>query len=170
MVDANRWDLMQARIAAGMFEELDLTWIEEPMHPDDVKAHARLRGWSSTPLALGEHLYSTQAFRDFITDGAVDVVQVDVCRIGGVTPWLEVASLAQAHNLRVCPHCGDLMQVHQHLVRAIPNSWYLEVIPIWQEGPFRQQIRLEGGKWLTPEEPGASTEFSEQAFEKYRIS
>jgi len=128
MVDANQtWDLMQARIAAGMLEELDLTWIEEPMHPDDVKAHARLRGWSSTPLA-------------------------------------------QAHNLRVCPHCGDLMQVHQHLVRAIPNSWYLEVIPIWKEGPFKQQIRLEGGKCLTPEEPGAATEFSDQAFEKYRIS
>jgi len=171
MVDANQtWDLMQARIAARMLEELDLTWIEEPMHPDDVKAHGRLRGWSSTPLALGEHLYSTQAFRDYITDGAVDVVQVDVCRVGGVTPWLEVASLAQAHNLRVCPHCGDLMQVHQHLVRAIPNSWYLEVIPIWKEGPFKQQIHLEGGKCLTPEEPGAATEFSDQAFEKYRIS
>jgi L-alanine-DL-glutamate epimerase-like enolase superfamily enzyme len=171
MVDANQgWDLLQARLAARMFEELELAWLEEPLHPDDVQAHGRLRASTSIPLALGEHLYSTQAFRDYMAAGAVDVVQVDVCRIGGITPWLEVAALAQAHNLRVCPHCGDLMQVHQHLVRAIPNSWYLEVIPIWKEGPFLQQIRLQGGKCLTPQEPGASTEFSPKAFEKYRLS
>ena len=67
---------------------------------------------------------------------AVDVVQVDVCRIGGVTPWLEVAALANAAGLRVCPHAGDLTQVHQHLVKAIPNHWLLEVIPIWETSPF----------------------------------
>jgi L-alanine-DL-glutamate epimerase-like enolase superfamily enzyme len=171
MVDANqKWDLLQARIAAKLFEELDLTWIEEPLHPDDIKAHERLKEWTSVPIALGEQVYTTQAFRDYIENGAVDVIQVDACRIGGVTPWMEVAALAHAYNLRVCPHCGDLMQVHQHLVRAIPNSWYLEVIPLWKDGPFKHQIQLEGGKCVTPYDPGASTEFTDQAFEKYRIS
>ena len=109
-------------------------------------------------------------FSDYIENHAVDLVQVDVCRVGGITPWLEVAALANAFNLRVCPHAGDLMQVHQHLVKAIPNHWLLEVIPIWDRGPFKHQIRLENGKCVTPTEPGASTDFTSQAFEQFRIN
>src|SRR5690606_10061463 len=103
-------------------------------------------------------VYSTIAFRDFIQNQAVEVVQVDVCRVGGITPWLEVAALAQAANLRVCPHAGDLMQVHQHMVKAVPNSWMLEVIPIWENGPFRHQVQLADGYALSPMEPGASSD------------
>jgi L-alanine-DL-glutamate epimerase-like enolase superfamily enzyme len=169
MVDANqRWDLMQATHAAGLFKDLNLSWLEEPMHPDDIRAHRILHGRTAIPIALGEHLYTTHAFRDYIENNAVDLIQVDVCRVGGITPWLEVAALANAANIRVCPHCGDLMQVHQHLVRAISNHWYLEVIPFWKEGPFKHQIRLANGKCLTPMEPGASTEFTEAAFERFR--
>ena len=171
MVDANqKWDLMQARAAARKFEDLGLAWLEEPLHPDDIPAHRALKQGTSIPIALGEHVYTTHAFRDYLAAGAVDVVQVDVCRVGGITPWLEVAALANAHGVRVCPHCGDLMQVHQHLVRAITNSWYLEVIPLWQTGPFKHQIRLERGKCLAPQEPGASTEMTDAAFDKFRVS
>jgi L-alanine-DL-glutamate epimerase-like enolase superfamily enzyme len=170
MVDANqKWDLMQACQAAGLLEEYRLTWLEEPLHPDDVRSHRILNESTSIPIALGEHVYTTQAFRDYIEMHAVDVIQVDVCRIGGVTPWLEVAALARAFDIRVCPHCGDLMQVHQHLVKAIPNHWYLEVIPLWEHGPFRQQIRLEAGKCITPLEPGASTDFTAEAMARYRV-
>jgi len=171
MVDANqKWDPLAGRTAAGLLQDSNLTWLEEPLHPDDVAGHAQLRQQSRIPIALGEHLYSTHAFRDFITRQAVDVVQVDVCRIGGITPWLEVAALANAHGLRVCPHCGDLMQVHQHLVRAIANRWYLEVIPLWETGPFQHQIRLQDGVCLTPREPGASTDFTARAFEQFRVN
>lgn len=171
MADANQtWDLMQARLAARTLSGLGLSWLEEPMHPDDVSAHAQLSSESSIPIALGEHVYSTLAFRDFIQNRAVSVVQVDVCRVGGISPWLEVAALAHAANLRVCPHAGDLMQVHQHLVKAIPNSWMLEVIPIWEKGPFKHQIQLADGKALNPVEPGASTDFTRAAFEQYRTS
>ena len=169
MVDANqKWDLMQASQATGLLQELDLSWIEEPLHPDDIKAHRVLKQRTSLPVALGEHVYTTHAFRDYIENNAVDVVQVDVCRVGGITPWLEVAALANTANLRVCPHAGDLMQVHQHLVKAIPNNWLLEVIPIWEEGPFRHQIQLKDGKCVSPAEPGASTDFTDAAMAKYR--
>jgi L-alanine-DL-glutamate epimerase-like enolase superfamily enzyme len=171
MVDANqKWDLMQATQAARLLEGLDLGWLEEPLHPDDVRSHARLAARTTIPVALGEHVYTTQAFRDYIEHDAVAVVQVDVCRVGGITPWLEVAAMANAFNLRVCPHAGDLMQVHQHLVKVIPNHWLLEVIPIWKQGPFVHQIRLEDGKCLTPTEPGASTDFTRRAFDEFRIS
>jgi L-alanine-DL-glutamate epimerase-like enolase superfamily enzyme len=171
MVDANqKWDLLQAQRAARLFDDLDLSWLEEPLHPDDIPAHRLLKESTSIPIALGEQVYTTHAFRDYLTQHAVDVVQVDACRLGGVTPWLEVAALAAAHGVRVCPHCGDLMQVHQHLVRAIPNHWYLEVIPLWEIGPFVHQIKIEAGMCLPPTEPGASSDLTAEAFEKYRVS
>ena len=171
MVDANqKWDLMQASHAARLLEDMDLAWLEEPLHPDDIRSHRVLSQRTSIPIALGEHVYTTHAFRDYIENNAVAVVQVDVCRIGGITPWLEVAAMANAFNLRVCPHAGDLMQVHQHIVKVIPNHWLLEVIPIWEQGPFKHQIRLKDGKCLTPTEPGASTEFTSRAFEQFRVS
>jgi L-alanine-DL-glutamate epimerase-like enolase superfamily enzyme len=171
MVDANqKWDLMQACQAASLLGDFDLSWLEEPLHPDDIRSHRILNESTDIPLALGEHLYTTHAFRDYIENRAVDLIQVDVCRIGGITPWLEVAAMANAFNIRVCPHCGDLMQVHQHLVKVIPNHWLLEVIPLWEQGPFKHQIRLERGTCLTPMDPGASTEFTSQAFEKFRVS
>jgi L-alanine-DL-glutamate epimerase-like enolase superfamily enzyme len=171
MVDANqKWDLMHARQAARLLEDLSLSWLEEPLHPDDIPAHRALKDSTSIPIALGEHLYTTHAFRDYLASGAVDVVQVDVVRVGGITPWLEVGALANAHGVRVCPHCGDLMQVHQHLVRAIANSWYLEVIPLWEVGPFQHQVRLEDGLSIAPQEPGASTDLTPLAFERFRVS
>jgi L-alanine-DL-glutamate epimerase-like enolase superfamily enzyme len=171
MVDANqKWDLMQASQAARLLEEFDLGWLEEPLHPDDIRSHQLLARHSRIPIALGEHVYTTHAFRDYIENDAVAVIQVDVCRIGGITPWLEVAAMANSFNLRVCPHAGDLMQVHQHLVKVIPNHWLLEVIPIWEEGPFQHQIRLEDGKCVTPVQPGASTDFTRKAFHQFRVS
>lgn len=171
MVDANqKWDSRRACEAARRLVEFDVKWIEEPLHPDDVEGHVKLRQSSPAPIALGEHVYSTHMFRDFIQRGGVDVVQVDVCRVGGVTPWLQVASLADSFGLPVCPHAGDLMQVHQHLVKAIPNNWLLEVIPLWEKGPFEHQVVLENGYCMSPEMPGASTDFSEEAFSRYRVS
>ncbi len=171
MVDANqKWDLQQASYAAGLLEEFDLSWLEEPLHPDDIRSHRILNERTSIPIALGEHVYTTHAFRDYIENRAVDLVQVDVCRVGGITPWLDVAAMANAFNIRVCPHAGDLMQVHQHLVKVIPNNWYLEVIPLWEIGPFEHQVQLEDGKCLAPLAPGASSDFTERAFEEFRVS
>ena len=170
MVDANqKWDLMQARHAARLLEDLDLAWLEEPLHPDDIRSHRQLASETSIPIALGEHVYTTHAFRDYLESNAVHVIQVDVCRIGGVTPWLEVAAMANTFNIRVCPHAGDLMQVHQHLIKVIPNNWMLEVIPIWERGPFRHQVRLQDGKCLAPTEPGASTDFTLEAVDQFSI-
>ena len=171
MVDANqKWDLMHARQAAALLEDLGLSWLEEPLHPDDIRSHRLLCESTRIPIALGEHVYTVHAFRDYLESNAVAVVQVDVCRVGGITPWLEVAALAGAFGVRVCPHAGDLMQVHQHLVKVIPNSWMLEVIPIWEKGPFVHQVRLAGGKCLAPTAAGATSEFTREALDAYRVA
>ncbi|MFO1466027.1 MAG: mandelate racemase/muconate lactonizing enzyme family protein [Steroidobacteraceae bacterium] len=170
MIDANqKWDLEQARLAFRSMEGLALSWIEEPLHPDDIAGHAELHSRANLPVALGEHVYTTHAFRDYIDRPAVDIVQVDVCRVGGITPWLQVAAMAEAANLRVCPHAGDVMQVHQHLVKVIPNHWLLEVIPIWENSPFRHPIQLRDGFCRSPETPGADTEFTPEAFERFSV-
>lgn len=170
MADVNQaWDFNTAFTVGKRLEEFDLTWLEEPLHPEDIKAHRQLRKKVNIPIALGEQIYTAQAFRDFIEQEAVDILQVDVTRIGGITPWMEVAALAGINNIRVCPHAGDLGQIHQHLIRAIPNSWYLEGGGWWFK-LFKDQVEIKDGMNLTPRQPGASAEIDPEAFEKYRIS
>ncbi|MBW2063035.1 MAG: mandelate racemase/muconate lactonizing enzyme family protein [Deltaproteobacteria bacterium] len=170
MIDVNQaWDFNTACVWGQRLEEFNLVWLEEPLHPDDIKAHRLLREKVNIPIALGEHVYTTQAFRDYIEQEAVDILQVDVTRIGGITPWMEVAAMANVNNIRVCPHAGDLGQVHQHLIRAIPNSWFLEGGGWWTR-MFKDQVEIKEGMNLTPLNPGASTEFDEEYFEKNRVS
>ena len=170
MVDANQaWDVQTSLRAARELERFNLGWLEEPLHPDDIRGASEVRSKTAIPIALGEHVYSVHAFQQFVEQKAVDVIQVDVCRVGGITPWLEVAAIANAAGLRVCPHAGDLMQVHQHLVRAIPNSWLLEVIPLWETGPFVNQIKLERGFAHAPEDIGASSDFTDDAWTRFAV-
>ena len=86
-----------------------------------------LAGSTSVPIAVGESLYSLSQFKDYLVAGAASIVQVDVARIGGITPWMKVAHMAEAHNVPVCPHF--LMELHVSLVCAIPNAPWLEYIP-----------------------------------------
>ena len=107
MVDANqKWDLMQARRR----RDYSKIWIcrgwKSRCIRTTFRAHRALKRAPSIPIALGEHVYTTHAFRDYIESGAVRLMQVDVCRIGGVTPWLEVAAMANANGIRVCPHAA----------------------------------------------------------------
>ncbi len=112
---------------ADRLRELDLAWIEEPLPADDIDGHVRLSRSTSTPIAVGESLYSIRHFREYMQKGACSIVQVDVGRIGGITPWLKVAHAAEAFDMPVCPHF--LMELHVSLVCAVPNGKYVEYIP-----------------------------------------
>jgi len=128
MVDANQaFAYHEALLRAHMLADVGVTWFEEPMPADDLTGHARLSAASRVPIAVGESLYSPGQFADYLRAGACSIVQVDVARVGGITPWLKVAHMAEAMNLAVCPHF--LMELHVSLVCAIPNSWMLEYIP-----------------------------------------
>jgi len=126
--DANQaFNVDEAIRRARHYEGVDVGWFEEPLPADDVEGHARLARSTSIPIAVGESLYGLSHFRDYLQRGACSIVQVDVARIGGVTPWLKVAHLAEAYNVAVCPHF--LMELHVALCCAIPNSRWLEYIP-----------------------------------------
>ena len=79
------------------------------------------------PIAVGESLYHPSHFREYLERGACSVVQVDCARIGGITPWLKVAHLAETFNVAVCPHF--LMELHVSLTAAVPNGAWVEYIP-----------------------------------------
>jgi L-alanine-DL-glutamate epimerase-like enolase superfamily enzyme len=105
MVDANQlWDLPTARRAVAALAPLGLHWLEEPLPADDLPAHANLRAAVDVPIAVGENLYTTYRFRDFLAAGACDVVQPNVLRVGGITPFMRIAELAHAYDVPVMPH------------------------------------------------------------------
>ena len=129
MVDANQcFTLREALRRAPRYAELGIAWFEEPLPADDVAGHARLAAPARLPIAVGESLYSIEPFRATMCSGArASIVQVDVARIGGITPWLKVAHLAETFNLAVCPHF--LMELHVSLCAAVPNAAWVEYIP-----------------------------------------
>ncbi len=152
MVDANQgFSLSQAIRRARMLEDNGICWFEEPLPADDVAGHARLACSTSVPIAVGESLYSISQFKEYLTAGAASVIQVDVARIGGITPWLKVAHLAEAHNVTVCPHF--LMELHLSLVCAIPNAKWLEYIP-QLDIITTQKMRIEYGIAYPSDAPG----------------
>jgi len=168
MVDANQcFSLSEAIRRAAMLEEFDIAWFEEPMPADDVGAHATLAQHTSVPIAVGESLYSLSQFKDYLARGAASIVQVDVARIGGITPWLKVAHLAQAFNVSVCPHF--LMELHVSLVCAVPNAPTLEYIP-QLETITTAPLRIENGHAFAPQAPGIGIDWDWQAIAAQRIA
>jgi L-alanine-DL-glutamate epimerase-like enolase superfamily enzyme len=128
MTDANQaFTVDEAIRRARQYEPLDIAWFEEPLPADDLGGHVRLARSTAVPVAVGESLYSPLHFREYLAAGACSIVQVDVGRIGGITPWLKVAHLAETFNLPVCPHF--LMELHVALCCAVPNARWVEYIP-----------------------------------------
>jgi L-alanine-DL-glutamate epimerase-like enolase superfamily enzyme len=165
MVDVNqKWDLVTAVRCARELAGLNIGWIEEPLHPDDVLGHAALRRESTVPIALGENVYNIEAFASFLAAQAVDIVQVDVTRVAGVSEWLRVAAAAQAASLPVMPHAGDLMQLHQHLVAATSTDFKptIEYLP-WGLDVFEHPVQMKGSTVVLPQRPGASSAISRSA-------
>ncbi len=170
MIDANEgWDFNTAMTWGKRLEDCHLAWFEEPLHADDVEGHARLARELAIPIAVGENLYTRFAFRDYLREGAVEYLQPDVTRVGGVTEWLKIAALADCYNLPVVPHSGDMMQVHQHLVAATQNAPLLEYIP-WGRELFEHPVEVRDGRAELPRAPGASTDMRPEVFAKYRVA
>jgi L-alanine-DL-glutamate epimerase-like enolase superfamily enzyme len=169
MADANcRWDLNTALHWARGAQEFDLFWIEEPLHPFDVRAHAELAKQLVTPVMVGENITSLHMFRDFIAAGAVDILQPDALKLGGISTWCEAAALAQAYGLPIVPAVWDMMQIHIHLCATTQHVLMLEYIP-WLQHIFKTPVRFEDGLLQASAEPGAGTEIRIDALEKYGV-
>ena len=167
MVDANQsMSRAEATRRAKVLEKHGIAWFEEPLPADDVMEHARLAAATSVPIAVGESMYSLSQFKDYLVTGGASIVQVDVARIGGITPWIKVAHMAEAHNVPVCPHF--LMELHVSLVCAIPNAPWLEYIP-QLDSLTATPMRMEQGRAYASEEPGLGIDWDEDKLSAARI-
>ena len=152
-IDGNgKWDLPTCLRFCRAAEAFDVYWFEEPLWYDDVKGHAELARATRIPLALGEQLYTQDAFAEFFHQRAVHWVQPDVTRLGGVTEVWRVCEAAHAYRLPVAPHAGDMSQVHVHLSYAHPACAVLEYIP-WIKDCFTEPAEVVDG-YLPPAAAG----------------
>lgn len=167
MLDANQqWTLPQALEMCRSLRSMSPYWIEEPTHPDDVSAHKTLaEAISPVPLALGEHVPNRVVFKNFMQARAIQFVQVDCTRVGGVSEFLTVSLLARKFGLPVVPHVGDMGQIHQHLVifnhiALGHEKLFLEYIP-HLKGHFVYPALVREGVYQCPQEPGSSCDLKE---------
>ncbi|WP_127502919.1 mandelate racemase/muconate lactonizing enzyme family protein [Actinoplanes solisilvae] len=167
MLDANQsLTAADAVRRARLLEPYDPFWFEEPLPAEDVAGHEQLAAATSIPVAVGESMYAPGQFAEYLRRGAAGVVQVDVARIGGITPWLKVAHLAEAANVPVCPHF--LMELHVSLCCAVPNSRYLEHIPQLR-AITHGEIEIVEGHALAPSAPGLGIVWNRDAIDNRRV-
>ena len=167
MVDANmRWTPDEAIRAARALAEHDVFWLEEPTIPDDVPGHARILREGGLPVAAGENLRTLWEFERLIDAHGVSFPEPDVSNCGGVTVWLKVAAVAEAHNLPVTSH--GVHDLHVHLLAAVPNGSYLEVHGFGLDRFLAFPLELRDGDAVAPARPGHGVELDWRGLEPLR--
>jgi len=122
------WTLDYAKRMLPLLEPFNLRWLEEPVIPDDVHGYAELKSYGRIPIAGGEHEFTSYGFRDLLEARALDYIQFDTNRVGGLTEARKIAALAEAYSVPVIPHAG---QMHNyHVVMASLNSPMAEYFPV----------------------------------------
>ncbi|MDF2561301.1 MAG: mandelate racemase/muconate lactonizing enzyme family protein [Microbacterium sp.] len=161
MVDANQqWDRITALRLGRSLEEFDLSWIEEPIDAHDVEGLAELAARLDTPIASGEMLTSVGDVARLIEHRGADIVQADAPRLGGVSPYLRVAELADQAHLDMAPHF--VMELHVHLAAAYPREPWVEHFD-WLTPLFDERREIRDGRMLLPAEPGIGLTVSRAA-------
>ena len=171
------WTLDYAKRMLPLLEPFQLRWLEEPVIPDDVHGYAELRSYGRIPIAGGEHEFTAYGFRDLLEARALDYIQFDTNRVGGLTQARKVAALAEAYSVPVIPHAG---QMHNyHVVMASLNSPMAEYFPVvdvevgnelfWYI--FNGEPKAKDGFIDLDESiPGLGLTINEAALEKFEVS
>ena len=168
MVDANmQWRVDQAIRAARAFRVFDVLWLEEPIDPDDVAGHVRISREGGLPIAAGENLHTVYEFQTYMSHGCLDFPEPDLSNMGGITAWIQVAKMAQAHNLPVTSH--GVHDLHVHLLAASPNGTYLEVHGFGLDRFIAHPLQIQNGEAVAPDRPGHGVEFNWQALAEHEV-
>jgi len=168
MVDANQcFNVSEAIRRARAFEPFGLAWLEEPLPAEDLAGHIELAAHTAIPIAVGESIYHPSHFREYLERDACSIVQVDCARIGGITPWLKVAHLAETFNVAVCPHF--LMELHVSLTAAAPNAAWVEYIPQLDD-ITTSRLAIGEGFALAPSSPGLGIDWDFAAIDKRAVA
>jgi len=177
MVDANqKWGVLESIERTSQLAELKPWWMEEPTNPDDILGHARIRREvPSVRIATGEHCHNRVMFKQFLQAKALDVVQLDSCRVGGVNENLAILLLATKFNIPVCPHAGGvgLCEYVQHLsifdflsVSTSMENRVIEFVDHLHEH-FVTPVHIRDGHYQVPTELGYSIEIREESLDRF---
>ncbi|MFI5908398.1 enolase C-terminal domain-like protein [Dactylosporangium sp. NPDC051541] len=178
-VDANQvWGVPDAIRWMRELSRFDPYWIEEPTSPDDVLGHATVRrALAPIKVATGEHVHNAVMFKQLLQAGAVDVVQIDACRVGGVNENLAILLLAAKFGVPVCPHAGGvgLCELVQHLamfdfaaVSGTMENRFIEYVDHLHEH-FTDPVRIRSGRYAAPTAPGMSAQIVPATLAAYRF-
>lgn len=178
-IDANqRWDVDEASAWVAPLAKFDPLWIEEPTSPDDVLGHAAIRAKvAPVKVATGEHAHNRVMFKQFLQAEAVDIVQIDASRVGGVNENIAIILLAAKYGVPVCPHAGGvgLCELVRHLsmfdfvaVSGSTEGRYIEYVDHLHEH-FVDPAIVRGGRYLTPTMPGFSSEMHADSLAAHRF-
>lgn len=174
-VDAS-WGYNTALRVARQLEPCDLLWIEEPLTNDDIDGYARLAAEVDTPIAAGENEYTKYGFKELITRRAVDIVQPDCTRSGGMMESKKIAAIADAFHMRIAPHIftsGVSLMANLHLIVSTPNTLIMEydrtINPLRDE-LLVEPLRFEDGYVHYPKGiPGLGVQLTDELMEKFRF-
>ena len=177
MTDANQGYALDVALAASAaFAEYNVFWLEEPLFVEDIEGHARLHEHGKTPIAVGENLHTHYAFENFVVRGAVDFLQPDVARAGGITEVRKIAAMAAAHQTPISFHTwGDAVALAAsvHLSAALKECVVMELDytcnPLRAE-LLREAVEFRSGCLCVPEGPGLGIEIAPDALEKFAFS
>jgi L-talarate/galactarate dehydratase len=168
MCDINQlWSVNQAIEVGRRIEPYQLFWLEDPTAHDDYAGLARIADALGTPIAAGEYHYGIVPFRHLLEARSIDVVMIDLLRVGGITQWMKVAGMAEAFNLPVVSHL--VPEIHVHLVAAIPHGLTVEYMP-WTLRLFEETPALDRGQLVVPARPGLGLAFDQAALKRYQVA
>lgn len=167
MIDGNcSYTVNEARLLAGRISDLGIGWFEEPLDKGDYAGYADLRSKVNVPIALGENLYNETQFSQVIGRNAADILQPDVCRVGGISPWLAVANTARTHGLPLSPHYVE--PLHAHLAVPFDVIPYIERHSTVLDSVMETPVTPDDGAYTPSSDPGHGIEFD--GLDRYRRS
>lgn len=177
MMDANqKWDVGQAIENMKVLAQFNPWWIEEPTNPDDVLGHAAIaKAVHPIKVATGEHGQNRVLFKQLMQAGAIDICQIDSCRVGGVNENLLIMLMAAKFNIPVCPHAGGvgLCEYVQHLsmidylcISGTMEGRVIEYVDHLHEH-FVDPVVIRRGRYMPPVKPGYSIEMQKESMREY---
>jgi L-alanine-DL-glutamate epimerase-like enolase superfamily enzyme len=188
-VDANQawsytppyWDRKDALKVARELEKYDVAWLEEPLFKDDIDGYRWLRDKTTVPISGGELEHGLQRFRILIENRCFDIVQADAVYSNGISECRKVAALSEAFGLKFLPHAWDPglgWLANLHLAASLPEKLcpYIEtpLDPLWWRevmfGILQNEVLIENGYAILPEEPGLGVEVDEEKLKKFKIA